>query len=357
MSCNCGAKYYNKVPCCCSQGSPLVCTTTTCADAQICNQIIESDCVIYTGPDIACAGVTKGMTVTEILNIISIPYRCTAFGGLNPYFRMEKTWLEVVENGGEGYSFTLSSLLLNGHEYATSQILFIDSFTQLVVGTGIDGNTPFIMNINDWLNGITGVATSGFVFHDDMSTIDVPNSKSVYDIKISSFNLSIGIINKYRYFKLSDGTTGFSFIESQTQWPETIPQGDSWSCQTLCTTTTTTVNHTNTGFKIINNSLTAIVTDLIIANPNSGISISLPVNPGQTKSSTHTGFVGIIQFAVNGTSRYRIMIDKDGDGNFIKYNCEYIITGSSYSTDPYYTNALLPYSNINMIIDDITNCT
>jgi hypothetical protein len=70
MACNCGAKYDNKVPCCCSQGSPLVCTTTTCADAQICNQTIESNCVIYTGPNIECSGVTTGMTVTQVMDII-----------------------------------------------------------------------------------------------------------------------------------------------------------------------------------------------------------------------------------------------------------------------------------------------
>jgi hypothetical protein len=70
MACNCGAKYDNKVPCCCSQGSPLVCTTTTCADAQPCDQTIESNCVIYTGPNIACSGVTTGMTVTQVMDII-----------------------------------------------------------------------------------------------------------------------------------------------------------------------------------------------------------------------------------------------------------------------------------------------
>jgi len=70
MSCNCSAKYDNKVPCCCSQGSPLVCTTTTCADAQICDQTVESDCVIYTGPNISCSGVITGMTVTQVINII-----------------------------------------------------------------------------------------------------------------------------------------------------------------------------------------------------------------------------------------------------------------------------------------------
>ena len=70
MSCNCNAKYDNKIPCCCSQGTPLVCTTTTCADYQVCDKTIESDCVIYTGPAIPCAGVTTGMTVTQVIDIL-----------------------------------------------------------------------------------------------------------------------------------------------------------------------------------------------------------------------------------------------------------------------------------------------
>jgi len=70
MSCNCGAKNDNKVPCCCSQATPLVCTTTTCADAQVCDKTVESNCVIYTGPNISCSGVLNGMTVTQVINII-----------------------------------------------------------------------------------------------------------------------------------------------------------------------------------------------------------------------------------------------------------------------------------------------
>lgn len=70
MSCNCNAKYDNKVPCCCSQGTPLVCTTTTCKDAQVCDKTIESNCVIYTGPNVSCSGVVTGMTVTQVMDII-----------------------------------------------------------------------------------------------------------------------------------------------------------------------------------------------------------------------------------------------------------------------------------------------
>ena len=41
------------------------------------------------------------------------------------------------------------------------------------------------MNINDWLNLIPGVSGSGFVFYDDMSSIDVPDVNSTYNIIIN----------------------------------------------------------------------------------------------------------------------------------------------------------------------------
>jgi len=69
MSCNCNAKYDNKIPCCCSTGTAVVCTTTICPDTQPCNQSVETDCVIY-NKDYSCVGITSGMTVTEIMNII-----------------------------------------------------------------------------------------------------------------------------------------------------------------------------------------------------------------------------------------------------------------------------------------------
>jgi len=70
MSCNCNAKYDNKIPCCCSTGTAVVCTTTQCPATQPCNQTIETDCIIYNGNHYDCAGIISGMTVTEIMNII-----------------------------------------------------------------------------------------------------------------------------------------------------------------------------------------------------------------------------------------------------------------------------------------------
>jgi hypothetical protein len=69
MSCNCNAKYDNKIPCCCSTGTTVVCTTTQCPNAQPCNTSVESDCVIY-DKDHECIGITSGMTVTEVVDII-----------------------------------------------------------------------------------------------------------------------------------------------------------------------------------------------------------------------------------------------------------------------------------------------
>jgi hypothetical protein len=70
MACNCNAKYDNKVPCCCSTGNRVVCTTTKCPDAQPCDATLESNCVIYNGNDYDCVGVENGMTVTNVIDII-----------------------------------------------------------------------------------------------------------------------------------------------------------------------------------------------------------------------------------------------------------------------------------------------
>lgn len=70
MACNCNAKYDNKVPCCCSTGEPVICTTTVCPDAQPCDVILETDCVIYDGNTYDCAGVQNGMLLTEVIDII-----------------------------------------------------------------------------------------------------------------------------------------------------------------------------------------------------------------------------------------------------------------------------------------------
>lgn len=70
MSCNCNAKYDNKVPCCCVTEEPIICTTTTCPDAQPCDIIVETDCVVYDGPTYECAGIENGMILTEVIDII-----------------------------------------------------------------------------------------------------------------------------------------------------------------------------------------------------------------------------------------------------------------------------------------------
>jgi len=70
MYCNCNAKYDNKVPCCCSTGKPVICTTTVCPDSQPCYDTVETDCVIYTGNSYDCAGIYNSMTITQVMAVI-----------------------------------------------------------------------------------------------------------------------------------------------------------------------------------------------------------------------------------------------------------------------------------------------
>lgn len=69
MSCTCGSTY-NNLPCCCKTGEPTVCLTTTCATAQPCNEVYQSDCVLYTGDPSSCLGITTGMTMTQVMNTL-----------------------------------------------------------------------------------------------------------------------------------------------------------------------------------------------------------------------------------------------------------------------------------------------
>jgi hypothetical protein len=114
--------------------------------------------------------------------IVTPTYRCTAHNTLPPFgdgkYAMERTWEDPF------YEFRLDSLVLNGVEYASGEILGVNSPGDLVIAPGILGGT-YIQNISDWLNSIPGVNNDGLVFYDGMSTIDSPDSASTYSIKIT----------------------------------------------------------------------------------------------------------------------------------------------------------------------------
>jgi len=81
MACNCNSIHTN-LPCCCPTEVVETCpTTTACPDAQPCNVIVQANCVIYNGPSYECAGITTGMTVAEVIEIIidALGIRCTSY--------------------------------------------------------------------------------------------------------------------------------------------------------------------------------------------------------------------------------------------------------------------------------------
>lgn len=67
-SCNSCFNY----PCCCSQTitTSTTTTTTTCVGGEPCDEAYLSDCVIYSGVDLECYGVTSGMSITEIIEML-----------------------------------------------------------------------------------------------------------------------------------------------------------------------------------------------------------------------------------------------------------------------------------------------
>lgn len=109
------------------------------------------------------------------------PVRCIG-GDSSPgnYYKVEKGWTDP------SYTFTLVNMTLNGIQYGFGQTIIINPPGDLVLGISpIDGFT-YVMNINDWLNSIPGVSSSGFVFYDDMHAIDKPDIASTYTIEIQS---------------------------------------------------------------------------------------------------------------------------------------------------------------------------
>jgi hypothetical protein len=55
---NCGSCGYNCSNCTCST-NPIITPTVVCADPEPCNELFPLECVIYTGPDITCAGTAN----------------------------------------------------------------------------------------------------------------------------------------------------------------------------------------------------------------------------------------------------------------------------------------------------------
>jgi len=69
MACSCNNSYYN-LPCCCPTEPTTTTTTTLCPDGTICEEVIQSDCVIYNGFDLSCYGIKQGDSLTNILEIL-----------------------------------------------------------------------------------------------------------------------------------------------------------------------------------------------------------------------------------------------------------------------------------------------
>lgn len=144
-------------------------------------------------------GNWKEITAYECCNSLGPIQRCTinvnedqpdpySESG-SPYFAMERGYFP----GDFPYIFTLNSLNINGVNYASGQVLTLNSTAELITGIGFDGRTYF-MNIVDWLNSIVPSST-GVVFYDDMNTIDRPVN-TLFSINITSCCTGI---NTYYY--------------------------------------------------------------------------------------------------------------------------------------------------------------
>lgn len=141
MSCNCDAIYDNKIPCCCSTGTPVVCTTTTCIAAQPCNQTVESDCVLY-NKEHECLDTTSGSTVTEVIDIILdklnlIDCTTTVAPTCNCYLLINNTagTLQYRYTVCEGSLSSAINLLSNRRIYVCSSTVPINETSGIKIGT------------------------------------------------------------------------------------------------------------------------------------------------------------------------------------------------------------------------------
>lgn len=119
-------------------------------------------------------------TTTTTIAPITPTYRCSAYTDpfRSAYYAAEREW------GQFPYQFELVSMVLNGVEFGSGQILDIPNYSDLVITNNLFGDPGFVQNINNWLNSIPGVANAGFVFYDNMQTIDMPDASSTYLIQI-----------------------------------------------------------------------------------------------------------------------------------------------------------------------------
>jgi hypothetical protein len=69
MACSCNNSYYN-LPCCCPTEPVITTTTTACPDGTICEEVMQSDCIVYNGYDLACYGIAPGTNLTTILQTL-----------------------------------------------------------------------------------------------------------------------------------------------------------------------------------------------------------------------------------------------------------------------------------------------
>ena len=68
--CNCGGIDCYSTPCssCCTTTTTTT-TTVPCTEI-ICDEVYDSNCVVYNGPNLTCYGIEDGATLTEVLDII-----------------------------------------------------------------------------------------------------------------------------------------------------------------------------------------------------------------------------------------------------------------------------------------------
>lgn len=94
--------------CNCGNTTTSICTSTcTTADCACPIKDLSTDCVLYTGNDLACSGIKKGTILTELIQQLDT-YICDKFSQTCCNDNLQKTLNYGAEEGT--YEYTLSNL-------------------------------------------------------------------------------------------------------------------------------------------------------------------------------------------------------------------------------------------------------
>lgn len=150
-------------PCGCGDDvvtTPLNCTLPECNNPEKCSETFSSDCVIYTGDTIANLGITKGMNMSDIIQLFTLAI--TNSGCIYP----TSPCLSVVGVYTTNVTSTIASIIWNtvvgatGYQVEYRPIFSASWISNPVVTTGNIDNIGMLVANTDYYIRIKTICAS-----------------------------------------------------------------------------------------------------------------------------------------------------------------------------------------------------